>query len=159
MTAEAFLGVERSLLGRYWRARGGDDREGLAIAQRLALPEIVGRLLAARGVGAEAAERGERRVAGPAEDEPLASHRGARGGLLADAREQALADQGRLAVADQGDVEDGAGVERREERGAFGRGERVHGAERQSIPPARRASSANALGGTRLAIGGDGGSR
>src|SRR6516162_10175483 len=56
MTAEAFLGVERSLLGRRWRARGGDDREGLAIAQRLALPEIVGRLLAARGVGAEAAE-------------------------------------------------------------------------------------------------------
>src|SRR6516162_11418006 len=56
MTAEAFLGVERSLLGRRWRARGGDDREGLAIAQRLALPEIVGRLLAARGVTAEAAE-------------------------------------------------------------------------------------------------------
>src|SRR5215472_11290411 len=56
MTAEAFLGVERSLLGRRWRARGGDDREGLAIAQRMALPEIVGRLLAARGVGAEAAE-------------------------------------------------------------------------------------------------------
>ena len=46
MTAEAFLGVERSLLGRRWRARGGEDRAGLAIAQRLALPEIVGRLLA-----------------------------------------------------------------------------------------------------------------
>src|SRR5215472_8829806 len=56
MTAEAFLGVERSLLGRRWRARGGDNRAGLAIAQRLALPEIVGRLLAARGVTAEAAE-------------------------------------------------------------------------------------------------------
>src|SRR5215469_1432375 len=56
MTAEAFLGVERSLLGRRWRARGGDDREGLAIAQRLALPEIVGRLLASRGVAPEGAE-------------------------------------------------------------------------------------------------------
>jgi len=61
MAAEAFLGVERSFLGRRWRARGGGDstdggRAGLAIAQRLALPEIVGRLLAARGIGAEGAE-------------------------------------------------------------------------------------------------------
>jgi len=56
MTAEAFLGVERSLLGRRWRARGGEDRAGLAIAQRLALPEIVGRLLAGRGIAPEAAE-------------------------------------------------------------------------------------------------------
>jgi single-stranded-DNA-specific exonuclease len=55
-TAEAFLGVERSLLGRRWRARGGGDRAGLAIAQRLALPEIVGRLLAGRGIGSEGAE-------------------------------------------------------------------------------------------------------
>lgn len=61
MAAEAFLGVERSFLGRRWRARGGGDsaggdRAGIAIAQRLALPEIVGRLLAARGVAAEGAE-------------------------------------------------------------------------------------------------------
>ena len=56
MTAEAFLGVERSLLGRRWRARGGEERAGLAIAQRLALPEIVGRLLAGRGIAPEAAE-------------------------------------------------------------------------------------------------------
>jgi len=56
MTAEAFLGVERSLLGRRWRARGGEDRAGLAIAQRLALPEIVGRLLAGRGIAPEAGE-------------------------------------------------------------------------------------------------------
>src|SRR5882724_11701530 len=54
--SEAFLGVERSLTGRRWRARQGDERAGLAIAQRLALPEIVGRLLAGRGIGPEAAE-------------------------------------------------------------------------------------------------------
>jgi single-stranded-DNA-specific exonuclease len=56
-TATTFLGVERSLLGKRWRQRAGDDRAGLALAQRLGLPEIVGRLLAARGVGAEAADR------------------------------------------------------------------------------------------------------
>src|SRR5262245_15493645 len=44
------LGVERSFGGRRWLRRGGEDRMGLAIAQRLGLPEIVGRLLAARGV-------------------------------------------------------------------------------------------------------------
>ncbi len=53
----AFLGVERSLLGRRWRARPGEERAGLAIAQRLSLPEIVGRLLAGRGIAPEAAER------------------------------------------------------------------------------------------------------
>ena len=56
MTAAAFLGVERSSTGRRWRARAGDERAGLAIAQRLGLPEIVGRLLAGRGVGPEEAE-------------------------------------------------------------------------------------------------------
>jgi len=54
--SEAFLGVERSVTGRRWRARQGDERAGLAIAQRLALPEIVGRLLAGRGIRPEAAE-------------------------------------------------------------------------------------------------------
>ena len=54
--SEAFLGVERSLTGRRWRARNTDERAGLAIAQRLALPEIIGRLLAGRGIPAEAAE-------------------------------------------------------------------------------------------------------
>jgi len=53
----AVLGVERSLSGRFWRARGGDDRAGLVLAQRFGLPEIVGRLLAGRGVEAENAER------------------------------------------------------------------------------------------------------
>ncbi|HZT50432.1 MAG TPA: single-stranded-DNA-specific exonuclease RecJ [Stellaceae bacterium] len=55
--ARAVLGVERSLLGRRWRERSGDDRAGMAMAQRLGLPEIVGRILARRGVAADAAER------------------------------------------------------------------------------------------------------
>jgi single-stranded-DNA-specific exonuclease len=54
------LGVGRSLGGRrwLWRTAPGDaaqDRTGLAVAQRLALPEIVGRLLAGRGIDIEAA--------------------------------------------------------------------------------------------------------
>ena len=52
-----FLGVERSLTGRRWRQRLADDRVGLALAQRLAMPEILGRVLAARGIDAESAER------------------------------------------------------------------------------------------------------
>jgi len=51
----AFLGVERSFCGRRWRQRTGDDRQGLAIAQRLSVPEIVGRLLAARHLDVDAA--------------------------------------------------------------------------------------------------------
>jgi single-stranded-DNA-specific exonuclease len=48
--AGAFLGVERSVCGRRWRLRAGDPLEGQAIAERLALPEILGRLLAQRGI-------------------------------------------------------------------------------------------------------------
>lgn len=55
-SAAAVLGVERSLTGRRWRARSGDDRLALALAQRLQVPEIVGRVLAGRGVPLEAAE-------------------------------------------------------------------------------------------------------
>jgi len=47
------LGVARSATGRRWIWRAGEARTGLAIAQRLALPEILGRLLAARGIGIE----------------------------------------------------------------------------------------------------------
>ena len=53
----AFLGVEESVCGKRWRARLDDDRSALALAQRLGLPEIVGRILAARGVGLEEAGR------------------------------------------------------------------------------------------------------
>jgi single-stranded-DNA-specific exonuclease len=47
----AFLGVEQSVCGRRWRMRAADDGAVAAIAQRLALPEIVAQLLAQRGVG------------------------------------------------------------------------------------------------------------
>jgi len=55
--ADSFLGVSRSFTGRRWRARGGDDRVALAMAQRLSVPEIVGRVMAARGVALDGAER------------------------------------------------------------------------------------------------------
>ncbi|MGA8380903.1 MAG: DHH family phosphoesterase [Stellaceae bacterium] len=48
--ANSVLGVERSVCGRRWRWRGGDAQAGREIAERLALPEIVGRLMAQRGV-------------------------------------------------------------------------------------------------------------
>ena len=53
--SEAALGVTRSLGGRRWIWRAGEDRVALGISQRLNVPEIVGRLLAARGIGLEAA--------------------------------------------------------------------------------------------------------
>ena len=49
------MNLERSLTGRRWVLQRGDGRAGLGIAQRLGLPEIVGRLLAARGVDTEVA--------------------------------------------------------------------------------------------------------
>src|SRR5258708_8959692 len=55
--AQAFFGVERSLCGRRWRQRLGDARAGLTLAQRLGVPEILGRVLAERGIEAEGAER------------------------------------------------------------------------------------------------------
>ncbi|HJO73325.1 MAG: single-stranded-DNA-specific exonuclease RecJ [Rhodospirillales bacterium] len=53
---ESFLGVERSLGGKRWVARLADERAALALAQRAAVPEAVGRVLAARGVGLSDAE-------------------------------------------------------------------------------------------------------
>jgi len=52
---DCVLGVERSLSGRRWEARLTDDRKSLALAQRLGVPELVARVLAARGVGLETA--------------------------------------------------------------------------------------------------------
>jgi single-stranded-DNA-specific exonuclease len=51
VTPAAFLGVERSVCGRRWRLRRADGRDGEAIATRLGLPEIVGRLIAQRDIG------------------------------------------------------------------------------------------------------------
>lgn len=52
----AFLNVERSVSGRRWKARLDDQRIAEAISQRNDLPEILGRVLAARGVGIAEAE-------------------------------------------------------------------------------------------------------
>ncbi len=48
--ASSFLGVEHSLKGKRWRLQAVDERKAQALAQRLQLPEIVGRILAGRGV-------------------------------------------------------------------------------------------------------------
>ena len=55
LPAGAAAFVERSLSGRRWQLRPVDEALALAISQRLDLPEIVGRVLAARGVGLDAA--------------------------------------------------------------------------------------------------------
>ncbi|MBY0431554.1 MAG: DHH family phosphoesterase, partial [Rhodospirillales bacterium] len=53
---EAFLGVERSLTGRRWQLRPGDERMAQALSQRMGLPEIIGRVLASRGIDIDLAE-------------------------------------------------------------------------------------------------------
>ena len=52
----AVLGVERSICGRLWRDRLDDWSLAAALAQTHGLPEIVARVLAARGVTAELVE-------------------------------------------------------------------------------------------------------
>ncbi|MDB5415359.1 MAG: single-stranded-DNA-specific exonuclease RecJ [Rubritepida sp.] len=52
---ETALGVERSLTGRRWVWRHSDPRMASALSQQLGLPELVGRLLSARGVDTESA--------------------------------------------------------------------------------------------------------
>ena len=54
--SRAFLNVERSASGRRWKARLDDVRAAEAISQRHELPEILGRVLAARGVAIDEAE-------------------------------------------------------------------------------------------------------
>ena len=51
-----FLGVARSLKDQPWYLTDTDDRLAQALAQRLGVPEIVGRVLAGRGVDLETAE-------------------------------------------------------------------------------------------------------
>lgn len=46
----AYLDVARSVTGRRWHSRTADDRHALAIAEANGLPEIVGRVLAGRGI-------------------------------------------------------------------------------------------------------------
>src|SRR5262249_5706741 len=52
----AFLGVERSLMGRRWRTREADHALVQAFARRFSLPEIAARLMAVRGVTLDEAE-------------------------------------------------------------------------------------------------------
>ena len=49
--------VDRSVTGRRWIVRQSDERVGLALSQRLDVPEIVGRVMAARGISLEGAEQ------------------------------------------------------------------------------------------------------
>ena len=53
--AAPYLGVAKSLCGRFWLERPGDERLGLAIAQRCQVPELIGRMLAARGQSLDSA--------------------------------------------------------------------------------------------------------
>ena len=57
MAEEPFLGVAKSITGRYWRARLDDERGAQALQQRLDIPEMLARVLAARGVSIESGER------------------------------------------------------------------------------------------------------
>ena len=52
----AFLDVEKSVKGQRWIARLDDQRLAHAIAEKNELPEILGRVMAARGVGLDDAE-------------------------------------------------------------------------------------------------------
>lgn len=54
--AEPFLGVGRSVTGRLWQARPGSERTAQALSQRLGVPDVVGRVLAARGVDVDGGE-------------------------------------------------------------------------------------------------------
>ncbi len=55
MSGGPVLSVASSLTGRAWLWRGGEDRTAFAIAQRLSVPELVGRVLAAREIGLDEA--------------------------------------------------------------------------------------------------------
>lgn len=50
---ESYLGVDASLTNKQWLHRPVDERLALTLSQRLKLPEVVGRVLAARGIGLE----------------------------------------------------------------------------------------------------------
>ena len=52
-TKSAVLGVTRSCTGKYWNDRLDDDQVVMTLAQRLDLPEVLARLLAARGIEAD----------------------------------------------------------------------------------------------------------
>lgn len=51
-----FMGIERSVTGKWWRERASDERLATTISQRFGVPEIVGRVMANRGIGLDDAE-------------------------------------------------------------------------------------------------------
>lgn len=53
---EFACGVRQSAGGRAWRWRPAEDRIAFALSERFSLPDIAGRVLAARGLGLEEAE-------------------------------------------------------------------------------------------------------
>lgn len=54
--SQTFLGVAKSLKGQRWVARLEDTRIAMTIAQRLDVPELLARVMAARGVSPDDAE-------------------------------------------------------------------------------------------------------
>ena len=54
--SESFLNISRSIKGQRWQARNLDQRVAETISQKLDLPEILGRVMAARNVTADEAE-------------------------------------------------------------------------------------------------------
>ncbi len=54
--SEPFLNITKSAKGQVWQARPLDQRMAAVISQRLELPEIIGRVMAARGVSVEDSE-------------------------------------------------------------------------------------------------------
>ena len=54
--SEPFLNITKSAKGQVWQARPLDQRMAAVISQRLELPEIIGRVMAARGVSSDEAE-------------------------------------------------------------------------------------------------------
>jgi single-stranded-DNA-specific exonuclease len=55
-SSSPFLGVSRSVTGRSWRARAFQTRDAQAIAEKNDLPELLGRVLAARAVSLDDVE-------------------------------------------------------------------------------------------------------
>ena len=51
------IGVNSSITGKKWIVRDVDERMALMLSQRFSLPEIVGRVLANRGVNIESAKQ------------------------------------------------------------------------------------------------------
>ena len=56
MTEPAFLGIDRSVTGKRWRVRDADERLVTTLCQKLELPELVARVVAARGIELDDAE-------------------------------------------------------------------------------------------------------